>query len=88
LRLRLRLFLRLLFLDFLRLPPIRGEGVDGDEGSGTGTTLTTLFLLELTGIEGGGGGAALTLGGAALTLGATAGFVEVGPLANQLPILL
>jgi hypothetical protein len=85
LRLRLRLFLRLLFLDFLRLPPIRGEGVDGDEGSGT--TLTTLFLLELTGIEG-GGGAALTLGGAALTLGAAAGFVEVGPLANQLPILL
>ena len=84
-RLRLRLFLRLLFLDFLRLPPIRGEGVDGDEGSGT--TLTTLFLLELTGIEG-GGGAALTLGVAALTLGAAAGFVEVGPLANQLPILL
>jgi hypothetical protein len=73
------LFLRLLFLDFLRLPPICGEGEGEDEGSGT--TLTTLFLLELTGIEEGGGGA-LTVG----TTAAKPGFTCLG-LANQLPIL-
>ena len=78
-RLRLRLFLRLLFLDFLRFPPIRGAGdVGGDEESGTGTVLT-LFLLELTGKDRGVG-----WGTTALTLGTE----EFGALANQLPILL
>jgi hypothetical protein len=78
------LFLLLLFLDFLRLPPICGEGGGGDEDSGTGTTLEKPFVLELTrGGEAGGGGGRTTGCATAATAAAPAFFC----LASQLPIL-